>query len=154
MGFDYVARRNENWNGDGRWTSGNNPTLYHINYLYDRKTYKITYLDGVYVNGNNQVLKTNPTYEFKQSDAIEHGATIPSGDRDYIPTLPAGETGYVFEGWYLDEACTIPYEWGTMPIGGITVHAKWRQVQYRVFLHPQAGTSETDPSLSWGRASM
>ena len=154
MGFDYVARRNENWNGDGRWTSGNNPTLYHINYLYDRKTYKITYLDGVYVNGNNQVLKTNPTYEFKQSDAIEHGATIPSGDRDYIPTLPAGETGYVFEGWYLDEACTIPYEWGTMPIGGITVHAKWRQVQYRVFLHPQAGTSETDPSLSWGSATQ
>jgi hypothetical protein len=29
----------------------------------------------------------------------------------------------------------------------LTVYAKWRQIQYRVFLHPNA---DNDPSLDWG----
>ena len=149
-GYEYVGRRNEDWTGDGRWTTGNNPTLYHINYLYNRLTYNITYLDGVYVDGNGNQIRARPTGELHESDPIAHGAIIPNKDRNYVPDLPPDESGFVFEGWYLDEACITPYEWDTMPIGGITVHAKWRQVQYRVFLHPQAGTQQTDPSLDWG----
>ena len=78
------------------------------------------------------------------------GSIIPSADKTYVPDLPEGEEGFVFEGWYLDEACEHPYVWGTMPVGGIEVYAKWRQVQYRAFLHPNAGTRESDPSLDWG----
>ena len=37
-----------------------------------------------------------------------------------------------------------------MPKSDITVYAKWRQIQYRVFLHPNAGTQQSDPSLTWG----
>ena len=64
---------------------------------------------------------------------------------------PPAQDGYVFDGWYLDEGCLVPYVWDTMPIGGIKVYAKWRQVEYRVFLHPNAGT---DPNLDWGDESV
>ena len=62
------------------------------------------------------------------------------------------ESGFVFEGWYVDKGCTEPYVFpDTMPVGGITAYAKWRQIQYRVFLHPNAGR---DPSLNWGSESQ
>ncbi|MBQ6392970.1 MAG: hypothetical protein IJH60_05625, partial [Eubacterium sp.] len=57
----------------------------------------------------------------------------------------------VFEGWYADEGCNgDPYTFTTMPVGGITVYAKWRQIQYRVFLHPNAEDETTNPGLNWG----
>ena len=145
-GFTYLTRRNQNWNGDGRWTTSN-PTRYHINYVYNRDTYKIDYFDGSYVDGNGNLIQNRATHPLHESGEIAHGATIPAADRNYVPTLPEGEAGCVFEGWYLDEACTTPYVWGTMPVGGIKVYAKWRQVQYRVIMHPNAGT---DSNLDWG----
>ena len=54
----------------------------------------------------------------------------------------------------MDDLCTQPYNFDTMP-EGLQVYAKWRQAQYRVFLHPNAmirdGNTETpDTTLSWG----
>ncbi|MBR0377358.1 MAG: InlB B-repeat-containing protein [Lachnospiraceae bacterium] len=150
-GYDFITRLGQNtsgtvWQGE-HWTTGNNPTLYHLNYIYDRKAFKIRYFDGSYVSGNDDIIQNRATQLLHESDSIAHGAAIPDTDKEYVPELPSGEEGYIFEGWYLDESCSIPYTWTTMPIGGIKVYAKWRQVQYRVFLHPNAGT---DPSLQWG----
>lgn len=150
QGFDYVTRMGQNnqgvWGG-GHWTTGNNPTLYHLNYIYNRQKFTISYFDGNYVNGNDDTIQNRATHLLHESEEIAQGAVIPVPDRNYVPALPEGEEGYVFEGWYLDEACTTPYTWGTMPVDGIKVYAKWRQVEYRVFLHPNAGT---DPTLDWG----
>lgn len=118
----------------------------YIRFYYDRKVYSINYQDGVYVDGNNNLLEENNRGQLKEEKNIIYGSDLSSynknGTNYYVPTADE----YVFEGWFVDDACTQPYTFTTMP-EGITVYAKWRQIQYRVFLHPNAGT---DPTLSWG----
>ncbi len=149
-GYEYSFRRNEDWNGDGRWTVGN---TYNINYVYKRLAYKVNFMDGKYVDGNGNQLNDRSKVLLAESEDVPFGAIIPDNIQNYKPTLPDGEKGYVFEGWYADATCNTLYDFsGTMPVGGIEVYAKWRQVQYRVFLHPNAynenGTK--DESLDWG----
>ena len=146
-GFDFVEKRGQNWNNTDYWTSGNNPTLYHLNYVYNRQKYEISYFDGTYFDGDNKILQSRSSQLLHESEKIAQGAKIGTAERNYVPPLPENQEGYVFEGWYLDEGCNTKYSWDTMPIGGIKVYAKWRQIQYRVFLHPNAGT---DPTLNWG----
>ncbi|MBR4164802.1 MAG: InlB B-repeat-containing protein, partial [Lachnospiraceae bacterium] len=147
-GFDFVEKRGQNWDNSNYWTSGNNPTLYHLNYVYNRQKYPISYFDGNYVDGDNNTMQNRATHLLHKSDPIGQGSLIPETDQIYIPTLPEGEEGFVFEGWYADEACTQPYEWDKMLIEGIMVYAKWRQIQYRVFLHPNVPAE--DKTLYWG----
>lgn len=146
-GYKNVGRRNQNWDGDGRWTT-NNPTVYHINYLYDRLTFRVDFMDGKYVDGKDNLIYSHEQNILHQSEEINQGAQIPDGIKNYKPSLPNGEEGFVFEGWYTDATCTTKYLFtGTMPVGGIKAYAKWRQVEYRVFLHPNA---DGDESLDWG----
>lgn len=117
-------------------------------YVYfDRLTYSLNFMDGAYVNGDN-VTVDKGTVQLHEVDNITYGGDLASYNKDgatyYEPTAPAG---YIFESWCIDDACTTPYTFTTMPEGGLTVYAKWRQIQYRVFLHPNAGT---DVTLDWG----
>lgn len=41
---------------------------------------------------------------------------------DYVPTR---DGGYIFDGWYTDEACTVAAVEGTALSGSITLYAKW-----------------------------
>ena len=102
-------------------------------------------MDGSYYTGGGVKMSDQiNTGQIHIESNITYGANIASYG-DYVPaTIPAG---FVFEGWFLDESCTQPYTFNTMPSNNITVYAKWRQIQYRVFLHPNAGT---DPTLDWG----
>jgi len=114
---------------------------------YDRVEYGILYKDGVYVDRNgNPVEGYENRGELKTETGLAYGADLKDhnkgGAKAYTPTYD----GFVFEGWYVDELCTQPYTFTTMP-EGITVYAKWRQIYYRVFLRPNAGT---DASLYWG----
>ena len=154
-GFDYITRMGQNnsgttWQG-GHWTTTEGgTTLYHLNYIYDRQQFPISYFDGNYVDGSGNTIQNRAEHLLHESeDDIPQGAPIPEDYKNYIPEAP--EPGYVFDGWYADEGCTTPYVWDTMTIDGIKVYAKWRQEQYRVFLHPNAGT---DPALDWGDDSV
>ena len=148
-GFDFLEKRGQYWNNSNYWTTGSGSnTQYHLNFVYNRQKYKITYMDGVYVDGNGSQVLTRADNFLSESEEIEYGLTIPDAAKNYEPNLPEDETGYVFEGWYADEACRTEYTFTTMPLDGITVYAKWRQIQYRVFLHPDVPSSDT--SLSWG----
>ena len=156
QGFDYVTRLGQNasgttWQG-GHWTTTEGgTTLYHLNYIYDRQEFQITYMDGVYVDSDNPtVAMAEHTKEILgESAAIDFGAVIPADAQNYKPTK-SNEDGFVFDGWYADAACSSPMTWTTMPEGGIVVYAKWVQKEYRVIMHPNAGTESTDPELSWG----
>ena len=129
----------------------NGSSHYELNYYYLRKSYSITFRDGVYRDGDNSMLQNkSSSMPLGLITNVIHGSDI-SGYNDYKPILPQGEEGFVFEGWYMDEACSKPYTFTTMPAGNLVVYAGWRQIQYRVFLHPQAGT---DPSLFWGNTSQ
>ncbi len=122
-----------------------------IYFFYSRDSYVINYMDGVYVDGNGNAIDEAKTATWGTSDNILYQADISSynkgGANYYTPT----KAGYVFEGWYLDDACTQPYTFTKMPKGGVTVYAKWRQIQYRVFLHPNA---DHIPDLDWGSAAQ
>ncbi len=124
-----------------------------ITFYYLRKVFPITYFDGTYVDGNNNPQSEIDHGELHHVDNIVYNGDVTSynkgNDNYYTPT--SQNDGYVFEGWFLDKNCTHPYTFNKMPEGGIRVYAKWRQIQYRVFLHPNAGTEATDPSLWWGR---
>ena len=130
--------------------SGNNCQL---NYYYDRLEYPIHYMDGVYVGGsdNTNILGSHPENELHTSANIPYDAEIPAADKNYKPDPShAHEPGFVFEGWYADAACKVPYNFTIMPNNPIVVYAKWVQTQYRVFLHPNAEDSSTNPDLNWG----
>ena len=117
----------------------------------NRKTYNILYMDGAYVDGNgNPISGAVNRGQLNTVEGITYEASTASyneGQTDYYdPTSDNAVANYVFGGWYLDDKCTVPYTFTTMP-EGIVVYAKWVQTQYRVFLHPNAGTDET---LDWG----
>ena len=142
-------------------TNTNNPSL---NYYYNRKVYPITFLDGVYVDGDGHVLESRPAQVLKVSDPIQMGDTVAQfanpGDRGKTVVYEEFQNGkyaiecplegYVFEGWFVDNACKQEYTFTTMPVEGIQVHAKWRQIEYRVFLHSGFETGD----LSWGSESQ
>ncbi len=189
-GYEYIGLSNRTGQNGGdhqnnaRWqTTENGTTYYHVRFYYKRDVYPITFYDGNYVTGNtengstdhnraSQLIKdkdTSGSYIMKETINVAHGAQIPDSVKNYVPPIQPGEEGYVFEGWYADEACSpgTEYTFTTMPVGGITVYAKWRQIRYRVFLHSEAymldangrpiiedGKYVYDPSLYWGSATQ
>ena len=124
---------------------------------FNRLSYPITYFDGTYFDGNNNVLKdVDKVSSWGVSDDIMYGADIKTYGQRYLEDgttpnpnykIPVRE-GYAFEGWYADETCTTLYDFDTMPLGGVTVYARWRKIQYRVFLRTNVPTD--DNSLDWG----
>lgn len=146
------SKDNRNWttlgekDSDGVYAevSMNTSTLY---VRYDPLQYNILYMDGVYVDGNgNPVEGYSSRGQLNKVENINYDSNISSynkgGANYYEPTYG----GFVFAGWFVDDRCTQAYTFTTMP-EGITVYAKWIQTQYRVFLHPNAGT---DSTLDWG----
>lgn len=113
-------------------------------FFYLLKHYPINYMDGAYYDGRDNLLSGIPSSGHLHTVSnIAYRADI-SSYANYHPSAPEG---YVFEGWYVDKTCTRPYTFDRMKEGGVTVFAKWRQIEYRVFLHPNA---DTDPTLNWG----
>ncbi len=130
---------NISWNNLNNWYYGQDNHLY---FFYTRNKFAINYMDGQYVDGNGAPLDEINQGQLKVVNDIYYQADISSynkGGENYYEPVKAG---YVFEGWYLDDACTHPVTFNKMPEGGITVYAKWRQKQYRVFLHPNVPTSD------------
>ena len=156
QGFDFIDWRGQNWNNRDYWTTREgNTTLYNINEVYSRQQFKITYFDGNYVDGNGGTVQNRADQQLHESPEIPQGAVIPDEYRNYVPE--AQEPGYIFKGWYLDEGCTVPYPWGTMPVGpenhssAINVFAKWQQIQYRVYL---VSNVPADEEFTWGSDSQ
>ena len=141
----------------GSTTQGANGTPHELNFYYNRDVYPLNYIDALYLGGNqNTTLIGDHT-----GDSLNPNSTPEQIYYDqkvdtkgsYIPTPNSAEKGFIFAGWYADAACTQEYVWTRMPKGGITVYAKWIQIQYRVFLHPNAETQQTNPDLDWGNGS-
>lgn len=52
------------------------------------------------------------------------------GARVRLAALPQPvKAGYVFRGWHTDAACENAFAGGTMPVGGLTLYAKWEAGQ-------------------------
>ena len=162
--WNTVGDKVDDGNGDYYYDAYPNQSGYQnilytadLHIRYDRLTFPISYFDGTYFDGNNNVLKdVDKMSGFGVVEDIMYGSDISTYGQRYLEdgttpnpnyNLPTRE-GYVFEGWYADETCSTPYDFDEMPYGGVTVFAKWRKVQYRVFLRTNVPTS--DGSLDWG----
>lgn len=137
----------------GVYTSVSNYNSLYIR--FERLKYNISFMDGRYVDGNgNPVEGAVSQGQLKKVTDVTYESDISSynvdGDNYYDPSTDHAVAGYIFEGWYIDDACTQPFTFTNMP-EGLTVYAKWRQIQYRVFLHPNA---DTDSTLDWGSESQ
>lgn len=61
------------------------------------------------------------------------------------PTL----TGFLFDGWYTDPACTQRYEFSTPVTDNITLYAKWSRNTYTVTFNTNYG-SDFPADSAWG----
>lgn len=123
-------------------------TRYGMRIRYDRSEYSVLYEDGVYVDGNGNPMDNVVNLGLLRTvNGISYGADMASYNKGGADYFEPRHAGFKFEGWYADENCTQPFVFGTMN-EGVTVYAKWRQVQYRVFLHPNV--DESDNTLDWG----
>lgn len=136
-------KSNPEYDEDGRADFDNENTM---NLYYERNKYPLVFMDGIYVDGDDKPIEAQNLGKLDEINDIYFEQDIRTYSTHKPDSLPKG---YVLEGWYADKACTTPYEFETMPIGGVTVYAKWRQIQYRVFLHPQKTQAEA-PNLDWG----
>lgn len=142
----YYDTDTQTYGSQGVNLSNNNTKLY---IRFDPLVYPIEYMDGVYQDGSGNVPDDAP----EKAGELHKVTDIPfeSNINQYANYVPnATSDAYVFEGWYIDDACTIKATtanaFSTMP-EGLTVYAKWVLKEYRVFFHPNAGTDE---SLDWG----
>ena len=140
---------NPSFNSDGEIVHPSGNSTYTVDFYYTRKVYPIVFRDGLYVDfNNNPVLEgANVGKLLREVEDIALGADVSSYEKGGTNYYAPDTVGFVFEGWYLDDHCTHPYTFTTMPEGGIVVYAKWRQVQYRVFLHPN---DNNDNTVNWG----
>jgi len=60
-----------------------------------------------------------------------------------IPDDPI-KTGYTFTGWYSDELLTMAYTFNTVPLGGITLYAKWIINEYIISFEENGGSVVTN----------
>ena len=119
----------------------------NLHIRFDPSRYGVLYEDGVYVSGaGNPIDGYTGGTVLKEEHDIIYGSDMSSYNEGGANYFAPTREGFVFGGWYIDENCTQPYTFTTMT-EGITVYAKWVQVQYRVFMHPNAGR---DSTLEWG----
>lgn len=141
-------------NLNSRYSANN--TLY---FYYTREAFPIVYRDGIYVDKDGNKLNETNQGILKTGDEIPFGDSLTSHANDYLTTATEAHpahpitAGYVFAGWYLDDACNTPFSFdgATMPKAPLTLYAKWNIIQYRTFLHPMVTEAE-DSSLSLGGA--
>ncbi|MBQ3534428.1 MAG: InlB B-repeat-containing protein [Clostridia bacterium] len=93
----------------------------YYNFYYIRKTYNLTYF-----NGSTQVATRTMKYDEVLTETTYNL-------RNLTMTSPYG-TGYEFAGWYLDDECSVPVNWGSdrMPDGGMALYADWEPVEHTV----------------------
>ena len=150
-GYEFVKQDN--------YKADLNKKICEISFYYKPLTYPIRFMDGQYINGDNKPMGNHSENMLHVEKAITYGANI----QEYLDKHPgefdkdnpeSPEPGYVFLGWYLDKACEgAKFDFNTtMPLGGVIVYAKWIQIQYRVFLHPNAKLPDgtNDECLYWG----
>lgn len=133
--------------------NGDNPMV--VKMYYTRATNNITFMDGVYVSGRDVAQEETSMNIIGEVANVAYGSSLAAYQTKEPKDVSSNAnfknpTGYVFEGWYIDEGCIEPYDFAnsTMPNAPLTVYAKWRQIEYRVFLHPNV--PESDTTLAWG----
>lgn len=128
-----------------------------IEFRYSRVKMPITFMYGAFVTGRGAAMPAPVNGQIYQTAPIFYQASVDSYKKDggtnyYDPVVKGDFTDetFLFEGWYIDPSCTTEYDFAgkTMLQGGITVYAKFRQREFRVFLHVNEENKEWS-DVSW-----
>lgn len=88
----------------------------------------VTYDDSVAVFSDHITLPLAAVFKYNYSGAAEpyYMQEVVSGGKATAPATDPTRSGYLFGGWYTDQAGTAPFNFATTTITGITtVYAKW-----------------------------
>lgn len=76
------------------------------------------------------------------------GETMDSVTENFNTTLPVIEDpskmGFTFDGWYEDQALSIPFTKTTMPAQNLTLYAKWSFNTYTIIFEENGGSDVSD----------
>lgn len=64
------------------------------------------------------------------------------------PSAPA-KNGYIFDGWYSDEALENKYVFNTIPAENITIYARWKLARYEIKYHLAGGVNDEENPLEY-----
>ena len=98
---------------------------------------------GYTVNNYTITFVTNTTETTIDPITYNFGAEI----ADFAPLSKEGHT---FEGWFLNEGCTTPFEAETMPAENITVYAKWTLDRISVYFNSKGGSTIDEIFVDYG----
>ncbi len=118
----------------------------------------------------NSAINANTTIYAKWSEAkvtysvtfyTKYGTTpqgqlVVSGEKVVKPADPV-QTGWIFGGWYTDEACTSQYDFNAAVTSSMTLYAKWTQVPvtyYTVTFVNSKGTAPSAQSIENGKMAV
>ena len=79
-----------------------------------------------HANGVTPVEKHLVTFNTQGGSSVE-AQLVTSGEAVTQPSDPE-RTGYIFRGWYTDEACTEAYDFAAAVTADLTLYAKWEAV--------------------------
>ncbi|MNB81788.1 Internalin-A precursor [compost metagenome] len=74
---------------------------------------------------------------------------VNDGETATLPGAPAKE-GYGFDGWYIDEALMMPYDFSAPVTGDLTLYAKWKANSYTVSFNSNGGTAVSSQAVAYG----
>lgn len=102
---------------------------YELSILFKRNSYNLEYYNYDHEDKTKRVKYEAPLASYA----------------NYTPSRPESlDSGYTFRGWYKDEACTVPFDFGlNMPANGIKLYAKWAADPVDVTAHLSLKTDET-----------
>ncbi len=70
-----------------------------------------------------------------------------------LPPHDPSRTGHTFAGWYADEGCTIPFDFGAgMPSKDTTIYAKWNVNTYTITFVTTTGSAPNAVDIQYGAA--
>ncbi len=89
---------------------------------------------------------TNVDVTFKPNNGTEdYVVSVKTGRNVMQPDSPQ-KAGYIFDGWYTDEACKNAFDFTAPVYENTTVYAKWTAEKYTITYHLNGGTNaESNP---------
>ena len=134
-GYTYLTSDNSAFNEAGRTASSSSNQTF--NFFYTRNNYDLTFATNY--PGDAQFTSGEARSENHTVTNVPYEASLaPYGNA--APTFTAPDH-YVFDGWYEDQSCTVPFNFNqTMPAANKVVYAKWYPVYYLIQIDPNGGT--------------
>ena len=117
------------------------PDYYNFYFFYSRNDYKVTFY-------NVNRIEEEVTMVFQESvdSTID---SVGTKLKDFVPSeypvITAGNGEWIFKGWYMDSACTIPMEWTNEDgnyktiTDNLTLYALWEPPKYEVHYNVNNG---------------